>query len=161
MFRVQPACGIDFLCHSARDVAHLLADIVASSARSEGQELRAQIESRLSLTARIGQPLTIIARSQRHVSPRHVAERSITVPRSDRSTLPISQVATSATRGRALLGSRAQCGILALFGSSLQQGSPPNGRPGGRRSQPGGTRYFRLANSLLFACYRRLNWLIR
>src|SRR5437899_2956418 len=45
---VEPSCGVNFnRCHPTRDVAHLLADIVASCARCEGQELGAQIDRRL------------------------------------------------------------------------------------------------------------------
>src|SRR6516162_10249831 len=51
--RVEPACGIDLLrCHPARDVAHLLADVVVPSAGRESCELSAQIDRGLSLEPR-------------------------------------------------------------------------------------------------------------
>ena len=51
--RVEAARGIDFLwCHAARDVAHLLADVVAPRAGREGLELGAQIDRRLSFEPR-------------------------------------------------------------------------------------------------------------
>src|SRR6516225_11136779 len=51
--RVIPTCSIDFLAgHSARDVTHLLADVVVPSAGCESLELRAQINHRLSLEPR-------------------------------------------------------------------------------------------------------------
>src|SRR6266849_5661554 len=47
--RVELACGGDFRrCHSARDVPHLLADVVAPGAGRKGLELCAQIDHRLS-----------------------------------------------------------------------------------------------------------------
>ncbi len=47
--RVEPARSIDFLwCHPARDIAHLLADVVAPDAGRKGLELGAQIDRWLS-----------------------------------------------------------------------------------------------------------------
>ena len=52
-FRVKLACCSDFgRCHPARDVAHLLADVVAPGAGRESLELAAQIDGRLSLEPR-------------------------------------------------------------------------------------------------------------
>jgi len=48
--RIKLACGTDFRRrHPARDVAHLLADVVVPGAGREGFELGAQIDYRLSL----------------------------------------------------------------------------------------------------------------
>ena len=47
--RVEPARSIDFLwCHPARDIAHLLADVVAPDAGRKSLELGAQIDRWLS-----------------------------------------------------------------------------------------------------------------
>src|SRR5262249_27022369 len=51
--RIVPARGIDFLRrHPARDIAHLLADVVVPNAGRESCELSAQIDRRLSLEPR-------------------------------------------------------------------------------------------------------------
>src|SRR5205814_6591315 len=51
--RIELACRTDFRrCHPARDVAHLLADVVTPGAGREGFELSAQIDRRLSLEPR-------------------------------------------------------------------------------------------------------------
>ena len=50
---VEPACGGDFVgCHPARDVAHLLANVVVPGAGRESVELSVEIDRGLSLEPR-------------------------------------------------------------------------------------------------------------